>query len=62
MKRPTKNARWVRRAVEKLGKVFDEKGTERDKSRDGEIAKLQAMKLSQLVVERGIFWSKAFNR
>lgn len=62
MKRPTKNARWVPRAVEKLGKVFDEKGTERDKSRDGEIAKLQAMKLSQLVVERGIFWSKAFNR
>jgi hypothetical protein len=43
-----------------LAKVFDEKGTERDKSRDGEITKLHA-KIGQLVVERD-FLSKAFDR
>ena len=34
--------------------VFDEKGAERDKSRDGEITKLHA-KIGQLVVEAGFF-------
>ena len=37
---PTQIAAWKREAVEKLAKVFDEKGTEREKSRDCEIAKL----------------------
>ena len=37
---PTQIAAWKREAVEKLAKVFDEKGSERDKSRDGEITKL----------------------
>jgi hypothetical protein len=39
-------------AVEKLTKVFNQKGSEREKSRDGEIAKLNA-KIDYLVVERG---------
>ena len=39
---PTQIAAWKREAVEKLATVFDEKGTERDKSRDGEITKLHA--------------------
>jgi transposase len=51
---------WKREAVEKLAKVFDEKGSEREKSRDGEITKLHA-KIGQLVVERD-FLSKAFDR
>jgi len=34
---PTQIAAWKREAVEKLAKVFDEKGSEREKSRDGEI-------------------------
>jgi transposase len=33
---PTQIAAWKREAVEKLAKVFDEKGSEREKSRDGE--------------------------
>ena len=49
-----------REAVEKLAQVFAEKGTEREKSRDGEITKLHA-KIGQLVVERD-FLSKAFDR
>jgi transposase len=57
---PTQIAAWKREAVEKLAKVFDEKGAERDKSRDGEITKLHA-KIGQLVVERD-FLSKAFDR
>jgi transposase len=56
---PTQIAAWKREAVEKLCKVFDE-GTEREKSRDGEVAKLHA-KIGQLVVERD-FLSKAFDR
>jgi transposase len=39
---PTQIAAWKREAVEKLAKVFDEKGSEREKSRDGEITKLYA--------------------
>jgi transposase len=57
---PTQIAAWKREAVEKLAKVFDEKGSDRDKSRDGEITKLHA-KIGQLVVERD-FLSKAFDR
>jgi len=57
---PTQIVAWKREAVEKLAKVFDEKGSEREKSRDGEIAKLHA-KIGQLVVERD-FLSKAFDR
>ena len=37
---PTQIAAWKREAVEKLAKVFDEKGSEREKTRDGEIARL----------------------
>jgi transposase len=33
---PTQIAAWKREAVDKLAKVFDEKGSEPDKSRDGE--------------------------
>ncbi len=57
---PTQIAAWKREAVEKLAQVFDEKGPEREKSRDGEIARLHA-KIGQLVVERD-FLSKAFDR
>jgi transposase len=57
---PTQIAAWKREAVEKLAEVFAEKGTEREKSRDGEITKLHA-KIGQLVVERD-FLSKAFDR
>jgi transposase len=38
----TQIAVWKREAVEKLANVFDEKGLEREKSRDGEIARLHA--------------------
>ena len=54
---PTQIAAWKREAVENLAQVFAEKGTERDKSRDGEITELHA-KIGQLVVERD-FLSKA---
>ena len=57
---PTQIAAWKREAIEKLARVFDEKGVEREKSRDGEIARLHA-KIGQLVVERD-FLSKAFDR
>lgn len=57
---PTQIAAWKREAVEKLARVFDEKGPERDKNRAGEITKLHA-KIGQLIVERD-FLSKAFDR
>jgi len=57
---PTQIAAWKREAVEKLAEVFGEKGAEREKSRDGEIARLHA-KIGQLVVERD-FLAKAFDR
>ena len=56
---PTQIAAGKREAVEKLAQVFDEKGSEREKSRDGEITKLHP-KIGQLVVS-GIF-VKAFDR
>ena len=40
--------------------MFNEKGSEREKNRNGEITKLHA-KIGQLVVERD-FLSKAFDR
>jgi transposase len=57
---PTQIAAWKREAIEKLAQVFGEKGSEREKSRDGEIARLHA-KIGQLVVERD-FLAKAFDR
>jgi transposase len=57
---PTQIAAWKREAVEKLAEVFAGKGSERDKSRDGEIARLHS-KIGQLVVERD-FLAKAFDR
>ena len=57
---PTQIAAWKREAVEKLAEVFNEKGSEREKNRNGEITKLHA-KIGQLVVERD-FLSKAFDR
>jgi transposase len=57
---PTQIATWKREAVEKLAQVFDEKGAERDKNREGGITKLHA-KIGQLLVERD-FLSKAFDR
>ena len=51
----TQIAAWKREAVEKLAKVFDEKGSAREQN--GELTKLHA-KIGQLVVERD-FLSKA---
>jgi hypothetical protein len=53
-------AAWKREAVEKLAKVFDEKGSAGVQNRDAELTKLHA-KIGQLVVERD-FLSKAFDR
>jgi transposase len=57
---PTQIAAWKREAVEKLARVFDEKNSTREQSRDAELTKLHA-KIGQLVVERD-FLSKAFDR
>jgi transposase len=57
---PTQIAAWKREAIEKLAKVFDDKGTEVQANRDAEVTKLHA-KIGQLVVERD-FLSKAFDR
>jgi transposase len=57
---PTQIAAWKREAIEKLAKVFDEKGSAREQSRDAELTRLHA-KIGQLVVERD-FLSKAFDR
>jgi transposase len=57
---PTQIAAWKREAIEKLAKVFDEKGTEIQANRDAEVTKLHA-KIGQLVVERD-FLAKAFDR
>jgi putative transposase len=51
---PTQIAAWKREAVEKLAKVFDEKGSAREQNRDVELTKLHA-KIGQLVVERDFF-------
>src|SRR5665811_1205538 len=45
---PTQIAAWKREAIEKLAKVFDEKGAAREQNRDAELTKLHA-KIGQLV-------------
>ena len=50
----------IRQAIEKLAKVFDDKGFEVQANRDAEVTKLHA-KIGQLVVERD-FLAKAFDR
>jgi len=57
---PTQITAWKREAIEKLAKVFDDKGTEVQANRDAEVTKLHA-KIGQLVVERD-FLAKAFDR
>jgi len=57
---PTQIAAWKREATEKLARVFNEKDSAREQSRDAELTKLHA-KIGQLVVERD-FLSKAFDR
>jgi transposase len=51
---PTQIGAWKREAIEKLAKVFDEKGSAREQSRAAELTKLHA-KIGQLVVERDFF-------
>ena len=57
---PNLIAQWKRQAIERLAKVFDDKGLEPAASRDAEVTKLHA-KIGQLVVERD-FLAKAFDR
>jgi transposase len=57
---PTQIAAWKREAIEKLAKVFDDRGAEVQANRDAEVTKLHA-KIGQLVVERD-FLAKAFDR
>jgi transposase len=57
---PTQITAWKREAIEKLAKVFDDRGTEIQANRDAEMTKLHA-KIGQLVVERD-FLAKAFDR
>jgi transposase len=57
---PTQIAAWKREVIEKLAKVFDDKGAEVQANRDAEVTKLHA-KISQLVVERDCL-AKAFDR
>jgi transposase len=57
---PTQIAAWKREEIEKLAKVFDEKGAACEQNRDAELTKLHA-KIGQLVVERD-FLAKAFGR
>ena len=57
---PTQITAWKREAIEKLAKVFDDKGAEVQANRDAEVTKLHA-KIGQLVVERD-FMAKAFDR
>ena len=57
---PNLITQWKRQAIEKLAKVFDDKGFEVQANRDAELTKLHA-KIGQLVVERD-FLAKAFDR
>ena len=57
---PTQITAWKREAIEKLAKVFDDKGFKVQANRDAEVTKLHA-KIGQLVVERD-FLAKAFDR
>ncbi|MGH9893436.1 MAG: IS3 family transposase [bacterium] len=51
---PNLITQWKRQAIEKLAKVFDDKGFEVQANREAEMTKLHA-KIGQLVVERGFF-------
>ena len=57
---PNVITQWRRQAIEKLARVFDDKGLEVRANRDAEVTKLHA-KIGQLVVERD-FLAKAFDR
>ena len=51
---------WRRQAIEKLARVFDDKGLEVQANRDAEVTKLHA-KIGQPVVEWD-FLAKGFDR
>src|SRR5476649_2828873 len=53
---PTQIAAWKREAIEKLAKVFDDKGAEVQANRDAEVTKLTPRSVSLLWSE--IFWPK----
>ena len=57
---PNVITQWRRQAIEKLARVFDDKGLEVQANRDAEVTKLHA-KIGQLVEERDIL-PKAFDR
>ena len=57
---PNVITQWRRQAIEKLARVFDDKGLEVRANRDAEVTKLHA-KIGQLVVERDLL-AKAFDR
>ena len=57
---PNLITQWRRQAIEKLARVFDDKGLEVQANRDAEVTRLHA-KIGQLVVERN-FLAKAFDR
>ena len=53
-------AAWKREPIEKLAKVFDEKGSAREQSRDAELTRLARRSVSSLW--REIVCRKAFDR
>ena len=57
---PNQITQWRRQAIDKLAKVFDDKASDAQVSREAEVTKLHA-KIGQLVVERD-FLAKAFDR
>ena len=57
---PNLITQWRRQAIEKLARVFDDKGLEVQANRDAEVTRLPAQ-IGQLVVERD-FLAKAFDR
>ena len=57
---PNQITQWKRQAIDKLARVFDDKASDVQASRDAEVTKLHA-KIGQLVVERD-FLAKAFDR
>lgn len=57
---PNQITQWKRQAIDKLAKVFDDKATDAQASREAEVTKLHA-KIGQLVVERD-FLARAFDR
>ena len=57
---PNQITQWKRQAIEKLAKVFDDKASSLQMSREAEVTKLHA-KIGQLVVERD-FLANTFDR